>query len=271
MREDKLEHALLQLKSLGVSYAKPGLNNRHWVLKDLDLSVEDGEFVTVMGSSGSGKSTLLSLIAQTLSPTAGEILFRGEKVGGINMPSVPGCNRQIGFVTQEDNLLPWKSVWENLLFPVKIVRKPTNKDIEYARHLLEQVGLQKWSDHYPHQLSGGMRKRAALVRTLVYDPPVVLMDEPFGALDAETRAQLQADLLRLWAEQRKTIIFVTHDINEAIALGERVIVLSGSPGKVALERVIDIPRPRDPEMIFKAPTFAAHYDSIRTCLRGDAE
>ncbi|QJW85354.1 ABC transporter ATP-binding protein [Ramlibacter terrae] len=226
--------------------------------------------MTLMGSSGAGKSTLLNAVAQTLQPSAGTILFRGKPVGGAGMPTSPGSQRQIGYVTQDDNLLPWRTVWDNLMFPLQLAGRPDAAAIERAKRLLEQVGLSQWAQHYPHQLSGGMRKRAALARTLVYNPPVVLMDEPFGALDAETRAQLRADLLRLWQAERKTILFVTHDINEAIALGGRVVVLSGSPGRVVLDRQIDIARPRDPELVFKAPSYASHYDAIRGCLRSAA-
>ncbi|MDP9995723.1 NitT/TauT family transport system ATP-binding protein [Variovorax boronicumulans] len=265
--ERALADVLLQLRRLGISYGTNDADERRWILRDLDLSIREGEFVTVMGSSGAGKSTLLNLVAQTLQPSAGQIAFRGEVVGGADMPSNPGSRRQIGYVTQDDNLLPWRTVWDNVMFPLTLVGKPSPSDVDRVRRLIDQVGLSQWTKHYPHQLSGGMRKRASLARTLAYNPPVVLMDEPFGALDAETRAQLQSDLLELWASERKTILFVTHDINEAIALGDRIIVLSGSPGRVVLERRIDIDRPRDPELIFKAPTFAGHYDAIRECLR----
>lgn len=272
MKRDPLEieeaTALLQLQQLGISYGENGPGERRWILQDLNLSVREGEFVTIMGSSGAGKSTLLNVVAQTLQPSAGQIVFRGRAVGGAGMPMNPGGGRQIGYVTQDDNLLPWRTVWDNVMLPLSLAGKPCAVDVERANRLLEQVGLSQWAKHYPHQLSGGMRKRASLARTLVYNPPVVLMDEPFGALDAETRAQLQADLLDLWASEKKTILFVTHDINEAIALGDRIVVLSGSPGKIVLERQIDIDRPRDPELIFKAPTFAAHYDAVRACLRG---
>lgn len=260
--------ALLQLQDLGIAYGASRAKQGRWILRDLNLSVQEGEFVTIMGSSGAGKSTLLNVVAQTLQPSAGHIVFRGQAVGGVDMPLTPGSGRQIGYVTQDDNLLPWRTVWDNVMFPLSLAGKPSTEDIEHARKLLEQVGLTQWINHYPHQLSGGMRKRASLARTLVYNPPVVLMDEPFGALDAETRAQLQAELLALWSSQKKTILFVTHDINEAIALGDRVVVLSGSPGQIVLERQIDIDRPRNPELVFKAPTFASHYDAIRSCLRG---
>jgi len=268
--EEALTDVLLQLRRLGISYGSSCGDERRWILRDLDLSVREGEFVTVMGSSGAGKSTLLNLVAQTLQPSAGQIAFRGKVVGGADMPPNPGSSRQIGYVTQDDNLLPWRTVWDNVMFPLMLAGRPSPSAIERVRHLIEQVGLSQWTKHYPHQLSGGMRKRASLARTLAYNPPVVLMDEPFGALDAETRAQLQSDLLGLWASERKTILFVTHDINEAIALGDRLIVLSGSPGQVVLERHIDIERPRDPELIFKAPSFAGHYDAVRNCLRSAA-
>lgn len=260
---------LLELQGLGLCYESSRAGEVNWILKDLELSVREGEFVTIMGSSGAGKSTLLNVVAQTVQPSAGQVVFRGLPIGGADITPVPGCNRQIGYVTQDDNLLPWRTVWDNLMFPLSLAGRPSAAEMDRARRLLEQVGLTKWAKMYPHQLSGGMRKRAALARTLVYNPPVVLMDEPFGALDAETRAQLQADLLSLWEAERKTILFVTHDINEAIALGGRVVVLSGSPGRIVLERNIEIPRPRDPEVIFKAPGFASHYDAIRGCLRGD--
>ena len=265
--ETAMADVVLQLRQLGISYGPRTADERHWILRDLDLSVREGEFVTVMGSSGAGKSTLLNLVAQTLQPSAGQIAFRGEVVGGADMRPNPGSSRQIGYVTQDDNLLPWRTVWDNVMFPLTLAGKPSPSEVDRARHLIDRVGLSQWTQHFPHQLSGGMRKRASLARTLAYNPPVVLMDEPFGALDAETRAQLQSDLLALWASEKKTILFVTHDINEAIALGDRIIVLSGSPGRIVLERCIDIDRPRDPELIFKAPTFAGHYDAVRDCLR----
>lgn len=260
--------ALLSLRNLGISYPQADTGEHRWILKGLDLDVREGEFVTIMGSSGAGKSTLLNVLAQTLQPAAGEILFSGKKVGGADMQPSPGANRQIGYVTQDDNLLPWKTVWDNVMFPLALVKKPQSEDEERVRVILDRVGLGNAVHLYPHQLSGGMKKRASLARTLAYNPPIVLMDEPFGALDAETRAHLQADLLALWSMEKKTVLFVTHDINEAIALGDRVVVLSGSPGRLVLEQNIEIPRPRDPEEIFKQPGFGEYYDAIRSRLRG---
>lgn len=261
---------LLQLRGLSVSFGGKRQEDRRCVLENLNLSVQEGEFLTIMGTSGAGKSTLLNVIAQTLQPSAGQILFKGRPVGGFDMPADPGSGRQIGYVTQDDNLLPWRTVWDNVMFPISLAGRPDRADMERVEGILQQVGLTRWTKHYPHQLSGGMRKRASLARTLVYDPPVVLMDEPFGALDAETKAQLQTDLLSLWSMQKKTILFVTHDINEAIALGDRVVVLSGTPGQIAMERVVKIKRPRDPEMIFKEAAFPSLYEEIRACLRGAA-
>ena len=259
---------LLSVRNLGISYPEPTTGQRRWILQGLDLDVREGEFVTIMGSSGAGKSTLLNVLAQTLQPAAGDILFKGKKIGGAEMTPMPGARRQIGYVTQDDNLLPWKTVWENAMFPLALAGKPKAEDEKRVRRILDGVGLGASLNLYPHQLSGGMKKRASLARTLAYNPPVVLMDEPFGALDAETRAHLQADLMSLWAAEKKTILFVTHDVNEAIALGDRVVVLSGSPGRLVLEQEILFPRPRDPEEIFKQEGFSGYYDAIRSRLRG---
>src|SRR5690606_10329017 len=175
----------------------------------------------------------------------------------------PGLACQIGYVTQEDNLLPWRTTLENVLFPLNVQGRLDAAGRKRAQDLIDAVGLSGFEKHYPHELSGGMRKRASLIRTLVYDPPVILMDEPFGALDAQTRAQLQTDLLRLWNLGRKTIVFVTHDITEAIALGDRTLVLSRAPAKVIGDHRIDIPRPRDIAGILTEPKFIELYQRIR--------
>jgi NitT/TauT family transport system ATP-binding protein len=183
----------------------------------------------------------------------------------------PGLDCRIGYVTQEDNLLPWRTTLENVLFPLRVQGRLDVRDGGEARaradELIRAVGLAGFERYYPHELSGGMRKRAALVRTLVYDPPVILMDEPFGALDAETRAQLQADLLRLWNLGRKTIVFVTHDIGEAIALGDRLLVLSRAPARIAAEHAIPLPRPRNIRDIYAEPGFAELFRRVREDVR----
>ena len=175
----------------------------------------------------------------------------------------PGLNRRVGYVTQDDNLLPWRTTIDNVLFPREVQGTLDDGARARAAELIAAVGLTGFERYYPHELSGGMRKRAALIRTLVYDPPMILMDEPFAAVDAQTRTQLQADLLKLWELGRKTIIFVTHDITEAIALGDRALVLSKQPTRIAAEHIIPIPRPRNVKDIFALEGFAATYERIR--------
>jgi NitT/TauT family transport system ATP-binding protein len=256
---------LLEVRDLSKLFpAREGQGTSLWVIKDLSFSVRDGEFLTIIGPSGSGKTTLLNMIAQIDVASGGEVRFQ-SKSAPINDPKSlkPGLACQIGYVTQEDNLLPWRTTIQNVLFPLTVQGRLNNETREHAQMLIRHVGLAGFENHYPHELSGGMRKRASLIRTLVYDPPVILMDEPFGALDAQTRAVLQEDLLRLWELGRKTIVFVTHDIGEAIALGDRTLVLSRAPAKVAGEHEIAIPRPRDIRGIMSHPDFSRLYQAIR--------
>ena len=257
--------AFLDVRGLGKRFPqRPGRPPSPWILKDLSFQVADGEFLTIVGPSGSGKTTLLNIIAQTDGATEGEISFDGKVTAISDARKLsPGLNRRIGYVTQEDNLLPWRTALDNVLFPFEIAGGITDKVRDHARALMTAVGLTGFENHYPHELSGGMRKRCSLVRTLVYDPPVILMDEPFGAVDAQTRMQLQEDLLTLWNMGRKTIVFVTHDIGEAIALGDRTLVLTKAPTRVAGEHRIDIPRPRDVKDVYALPGFPALYEAIR--------
>lgn len=256
---------ILEVRGLGKRFpARFGRTGPTWVIQDLSFAVADGEFLTIVGPSGAGKSTLLNIIAQIDAPSAGEIFFRQEAMAGDNGGVLqPGWNCRIGYVTQEDNLLPWRTLIDNVLFPLKVQGALDAQARERAALLLKATGLEGFERYYPHELSGGMRKRAALIRTLVYDPPVILMDEPFGALDAQTRTQLQSDLLRLWNLGRKTIVFVTHDIGEAIALADRTLVLTRAPARVAGEHLISMPRPRDMGNIYGLPGFAALYERIR--------
>ena len=256
---------LLEVRDLAKRFAtRAGREPSPWVIQGLSFSVADGEFLTIIGPSGGGKTTLLNIIAQIDTATSGEIRF-GSAVAPVgDMKALkPGLNCQIGYVTQEDNLLPWRTCLDNVLFPLSMQGRLTDETRERAQTLIRAVGLAGWENHYPHELSGGMRKRTSLIRTLVYDPPVILMDEPFGALDAQTRMQLQEDLLRLWNLGRKTIVFVTHDIAEAIALGDRTLVLSRQPSRVAGEHLITIPRPRDIRGILTRPEFVELYQRIR--------
>src|ERR1700760_2363819 len=238
---------LLEVRNLAKRFAsRQGREPAPWVIRDLSFSVRDGEFLTIIGPSGSGKSTLLNMIAQIDVASQGEILFAGDTIAVSDPKALkPGLDRRIGYVTQDDNLLPWRTTIDNVLFPLEVQGRLDEKNRAHAETLIKAVGLSGYEKYYPHELSGGMRKRTSLIRTLVYDPPVILMDEPFGALDAQTRGQLQQDLLRLWNLGRKTIVFVTHDIGEAIALGDRTLVLSRAPAKVAGGEPITIPRPPD--------------------------
>jgi NitT/TauT family transport system ATP-binding protein len=256
---------LLEVRGLSKRFAmRAGRDAPPWVIEDLSFTVTEGEFLTIIGPSGSGKTTLLNMLAQIDTASAGDIRFQSQ-TAPINDPKGlnPGLSCKIGYVTQEDNLLPWRTTLQNVLFPLAMQRRLNDETRARAEMLIRAVGLAGFENHYPHELSGGMRKRASLIRTLVYDPPVILMDEPFGALDAQTRMQLQEDLLRLWSLGRKTIIFVTHDIAEAIALGDRTLVLSKPPARIAGEHENTIPRPRDVSGIMTHPEFAALYQRIR--------
>ncbi len=257
--------AMLEIRGLGKRFpARAGREPPPWIIQDMTFSVGAGELLTIVGPSGAGKSTLLNIIAQIDTASEGEIVFDGVLTVSPGQKSLrPGLDRRIGYVTQDDNLLPWRTTIDNVLFPLEVQGGIDDAARARAAELIQAVGLVGFERYYPHELSGGMRKRAALIRTLVYDPPVILMDEPFAAVDAQTRTQLQEDLLRLWSLKRKTIVFVTHDITEAIALGDRALVLSRRPARIAGEHAIPIPRPRNIKDIFTLPGFAAIHQRIR--------
>ncbi len=232
-------------------------------LDGVDLTVAEGEFVTVVGPSGCGKSTLLNLIVGLLRANEGRIVFRGAPIDGI-------CTK-IGYVTQKDNLLPWRTLTENVEIALEI--KGVAKEARRARaaELIERVGLGGFEDHYPHELSGGMRQRANIIRTLIYDPELILMDEPFGPLDAQTRIVLQDQLLKLWFASKKTIIFITHDLVEAIALADRVVLMSSRPGRIKSVEPIGIGRPRDVFKIHESPEFRIAYEKLWQELRPEVK
>jgi NitT/TauT family transport system ATP-binding protein len=204
---------------------------------NVDLSIGESEFVSLLGPSGCGKSTLLSLIAGLIQPTSGEIRIEGRAV------SAPYTN--IGIVFQNDLLLDWRTVLGNVLVQFEMRGLDSRPHVERARALIASVGLAEFESKYPWELSGGMRQRVAICRALIHDPPLLLMDEPFGALDALTREQLQVDLQRIWQSTRKTVVFVTHSIGEAVFLSDRVVVMTPRPGKIKQILPIDLPRPRD--------------------------
>jgi NitT/TauT family transport system ATP-binding protein len=216
-------------------------------IEDVTIDVPAGAFVTLVGPSGCGKSTLFNCIAGFIAPERGTVIYHGRPVAGPNIG--------IGYMTQRDTLLPWRSVLANVMLPLHLRRRPTAEARERAEAAIARVGLNGFAAHMPAELSGGMQKRAALARMLAYNPDTLLMDEPFGNVDVQLKLQLQRELLALWEGERKTIVFVTHDLEEAIALSDRVIVLSRRPGRIKADIRIDLPRPRDPVQIRFERTF----------------
>lgn len=207
------------------------------VLDRIDLEVRPGEFLSVVGASGSGKTTLLKTMAGLLSPEKGSIVLDGRDLHQME-------EQPVGYVFQQSVLLPWKNVLDNVCFALDLKGEPKKQSRERARELLAKMGLEHAKDYFPKQLSGGMMQRINIARAFLVDAPLLLMDEPFAALDAQTREILQQELLRIWEEYRKTVIFITHQIDEAVYLGDRVLVLSSRPGRVKSLIDIDIPRPR---------------------------
>lgn len=234
-----------------------------WALHDCNLEVRPFEFVSLVGASGCGKSTLLKMIAGIESPTSGEILYQRR--------SVKGINSEVGFVTQDSNLFPWLSLQRNVEFPLRMRGVPPREAAERAREWIAIAGLEGFEENFPHQLSGGMQKRGSIIRTLVYKPDVILMDEPFASLDAQTRMVLQNELLEMWAREHSTIIFVTHDLQEAVALSDRVALFSRSPGTII--RTFDIPltRPREIFEIHRQDKFQETYHEVWEHLRQQFE
>ena len=206
-------------------------------LEGTDLNIGRGEFLSIVGPSGCGKSTLLNLVAGLLETTMGEVRIDGTRVDG--------PYTDLGFAFQNDLLLDWRTVLRNVLLQCDMRGIDSRKHEPRARELLKSVGLEGFEDKRPFELSGGMRQRVALCRALLLDPPMLLMDEPFGALDALTREQMQSDLLDMWQESQKTVLFITHSISEAVFLSDRIVVMSARPGKVREIIDVDIPRPRD--------------------------
>jgi NitT/TauT family transport system ATP-binding protein len=223
------------------------------VLHDINLSIQEGEFVSFVGASGCGKTTLLRVLHGLIPATRGEVMMNGEVV------DTPSSDR--GFVLQQDSLLPWRTVLRNVTFGLEVKGNPSKDSDERARKLLQLVGLNGFENHYPLEISGGMRQRVNLARALVVDPDMLLMDEPFASLDAQTREIMQGELLRIWEQQRKTVLFVTHQIDEAVYLSDRVIVLSARPGRVKKDIKIDLPRPR-PLSIKRSQEFIETIDTI---------
>jgi NitT/TauT family transport system ATP-binding protein len=224
----------IEVEGLGKIFRRKNLETH--ALDAVDLQVGSGEFLAVVGPSGCGKSTLLRLIAGLIPPSAGRVVIDGQ--------SVSGPQTQLGIVFQKPVLLEWRTVLGNVLLQAEMRRLDASAYLERARRLLSAVGLGDFEDRYPHELSGGMQQRAAIVRALIHDPPLLLMDEPFGALDALTREQMRIDLEELWLSTQKTVVFITHSIDEAVLLADRVMVMSPRPGRIERTIDVDLPRPR---------------------------
>ena len=240
-----------------------GLNKRFGALEALrgiDLAVERGAFVSLVGPSGCGKTTFLRIVAGLEPATSGSILLDGQQVRG------PGGNR--GFVFQNDSLLPWRTVLSNALIGPEVAGPVGKPERQRTLDLLKLVGLGGFENYFPRQLSGGMRQRVNLARALAIDPEVLLMDEPFASLDAQTREIMQTELLRIWEQGRKTVLFVTHQIDEAVFLADRVLVFARRPGRLQEDVKIDLPRPRGLD-IKRKPEFVAYVDHIWKLIEDD--
>ena len=248
--------SIIELRKVSKSF--PGHQAAFDVLQDVSLSVDENTFVSIVGPSGCGKTTLLNLVAGFLAPSQGSISVRGIPVHGIN------SGLRLGYLTQENKLFPWLTLSGNVEFPLRARRLPKERRRERVANLLEMVGLRGFEEYYPYQLSGGMQKRTALAQALSYDPDVLLMDEPFSSLDAPTRMLLQQELLKIWGRTGKTILFVTHDIGEAIALSDRIVVLSRRPGSIKGQLNVHLSRPRN---VFQIHDHGGYADCYREAWR----
>jgi NitT/TauT family transport system ATP-binding protein len=229
-------------------------------LRDINAEIARGEFICLVGPSGCGKTTLLRIVAGLETSTSGAVLLDGRPIGG------PGGDR--GFVFQNDNLLPWRSVFDNAMIGPEVAGRVGPTEKRRTRDLLKLVGLAGFEDYYPRQLSGGMRQRVNLARALAIDPQILLMDEPFSALDAQTREIMQTELMRIWEEGRKTVLFVTHQIDEAVFLSDRVLVLARRPGRIQETVTVTLPRPRT-LAVKRTPEFVAYVDRIWRLIEDD--
>ncbi|MBC7729203.1 MAG: ABC transporter ATP-binding protein [Microbacteriaceae bacterium] len=228
--------SILQVRGVARSFPAQSGGVPTVALQATDLAVAENDFVTILGPSGCGKSTLLRIVAGLDQPSSGEVLLDGRRING------PGADR--GMVFQSYTLFPWLTVQQNVCFGLRERGLPQRQQREIAGAFLHQVGLHRFEQHFPKQLSGGMQQRVAIARALANQPRMLLMDEPFGALDHQTRGQMQELLLGIWEQERKTVLFVTHDIDEAVFMGSRVVVMSARPGRIKLDRAVPLAHPR---------------------------
>jgi ABC-type nitrate/sulfonate/bicarbonate transport system ATPase subunit len=248
------------LEIRGVERRFGGAGGGTLALQATDLQVAENDFVTILGPSGCGKSTLLRIVAGLDHPTAGTVQLDGRRIEG------PGADR--GMVFQSYTLFPWLDVLDNVCFGLRERGMPRSQQLEIAHGFIAQVGLKGFEHHYPKQLSGGMQQRTAIARALANSPRILLMDEPFGALDHQTRELMQELLLSIWEAERKTVLFVTHDIDEAVFMASRVVVMSARPGRIKLDRTVELPHPRHYSMK-TTPDFAALKAELTDCVRAE--
>ena len=235
---------------------------RYTAVAEATVSVSKGEFVSVVGPTGCGKSTLLNVAAGLLFPSSGDVRISGQPLSGIN--------RRAGYMFQAESLMPWRSALDNVLAGLEFAGVERDEAERRARDWLARVGLSGFESRYPHELSGGMRKRVALAQMLILDPEIMLMDEPFSALDVQTRQLMENELLELWSADRKSVLFITHDLEEAIALSDRVIVLSAGPAtRPIADFAIDLPRPRDVNEIRLTPRFVELHGKIWHAMKDE--
>ncbi len=235
---------------------------RYTAVKDTTLSVAPGEFVSVVGPTGCGKTTLLNVAAGLLEPSTGKVSVFGEPLAGINT--------RAGYLFQSEALMPWRNALDNITAGLEFRGLEAREYLEKGNDWLRRVGLGGFGDRYPHQLSGGMRKRVSLAQTLILDPQILLMDEPFSALDVQTRQLMENELLELWSANRKSVVFITHDLEEAIALADRVVVLSAGPATHPIgDYRIDIPRPRDVAEVRLVPRFIELHREIWHAMKDE--
>jgi NitT/TauT family transport system ATP-binding protein len=254
--------AALAFERVTCAFAGKAPGERYTAVADASLAVGQGEFVSVVGPTGCGKSTLLNVAAGLLAPSSGRALVAGEPLAGINA--------RAGYMFQADALMPWRNALDNVTAGLEFRGTPRDTAVARARDWLARVGLTGFENRYPHQLSGGMRKRVALAQMLILDPEILLMDEPFSALDIQTRQLMENELLDLWSANRKSVLFITHDLEEAIALSDRVIVLSAGPATHPIgEFPIDLPRPRDVAEIRLSPRFVELHEAIWHVLKSE--
>ena len=259
-----MSQAAIELKGIACTFVSDdsGMMSTYTAVKNVDLTVADGEFVSVVGPTGCGKSTLLNMSAGLLEPSAGTVSIFGEPLVGLN--------RRAGYMFQADSLMPWKSALDNVAAGLLFEGVPEKEAAERAREWLARVGLSGFEDRYPHHLSGGMRKRVAMAQTLIKDPDIILMDESFSALDIQTRQLMENELLEIWQSAKKAVLFITHDLDEAVSMSDRVVVLSAGPASHPIGNFpIELPRPRNVVEIRTTHDFLACHEAIWNVLRDE--